>query len=323
MRTIVNKAYNQLSKIHVEDRELSLLKPDEVQIKVYAASLNKADLFLAKGKPFMIRLMYGLLKPKNIIPGSDFSGQVIAVGNQVTRFKKGDKVFGDLSAAGFGAFAEIVNVPQKMIWFMPVKINYQEAAALPMAFATALEALNQINDVKGKRVLIYGGSGGVGRFLVHLALYRGALVDVVAGKSHIKDLQSLGVSEIFDYQNPSFSLPEKRYDILFAVNGYQPLRVYKKVLVKNGFCIIIGGSGKQLFAAMTKGWYYRLFHKIKVSTVLAKPGQEILKAMTDICDQTTVNVQIGKIYAFDEVSQAYLDFDKHLYTGKYVIDMTL
>jgi len=321
MKTVVNRYYDQLKDITIEERQLPPLKSDEIEIKVHAAALNKADLLLAKGKPWMIKLMYGFKKPKNIYPGSDFSGEVVKVGHQTSQFKVGDKVFGDLSGADFKAFAEVIHTQEKNIWYMPKDYSYLEAAALPMPVGTALEAIKKVGNLKDKKVLVYGASGGVGRFLVQLVLFKGATVDAVASNTHMDDLKDLGVSHIYDYKSSSFTLPNNYYDVIFAVNGYQSLRNYGKALVKHGFCVIIGGSGKQLFAAMSKGWFYKLFKKKHISSVLANPSQDVMKSITDISEQTRLNVQIGKTYAFSEISQAFIDFDHHTYSGKYVIDI--
>jgi NADPH:quinone reductase-like Zn-dependent oxidoreductase len=304
----------------IEERQLPILKDDEIQIKIHAASLNKADLFLAKGKPFMIKLIYGFRKPKHIYPGSDFSGEVIQTGNKTTQFKVGDQVIGDLSGAGFGAFAEMINTSEKNVWHIPKGYNFLEASALPMPMGTALEALSKAGDLHKKKVLVYGASGGVGRFLVQLVLSSGASVDAVSSTKHISDLTELGVSHVYDYEASSFSLPRNQYDVIFAVNGYQTLKVYGNALVKHGSCIIIGSSGKQLFATMTKSWFYRIFKKKTIATVLAKTGQDVLKSIAEKCEQTKINVQIGKVYPFTETSQAYIDFENHVYKGKYIID---
>jgi NADPH:quinone reductase-like Zn-dependent oxidoreductase len=321
MKTAVNRNYNTLNDISLEERNLGELKADEIEIRVHAASLNKADLLLAKGKPSMIRLMYGFKKPKNIYPGTDFSGEVLKVGSQTSQFNIGDKVYGDLSGAGFGALSEIIHTKEKNIWLMPKGYSYLDAAAMPMPMGTALEAIKKVKTLANKKVLIYGATGGVGRYLVQLAKISGADVDAVASKKHLDDLKHLGVSENYDYQSNSFSLPKDYYDAIFAVNGYQPLRVYGKSLVKDGSCVIIGGDGKQLLAAMIKGWFYRIFKKRNIYSVLAKPGQDVLKEITTMCEKSKIDVQIGKIYSFNEISQAYIDFDNHVYTGKYVIEI--
>lgn len=323
MKTVVNRSYDQFNQIKVEERKLPPLRSDEVQVRIHAAALNKADLLLAKGKPFMIRLMYGFSKPNNIYPGSDFSGEVLDIGDDVTQFKIGDRVFGDLSGVGFGAFAEMVHVKETSIWHMPKGYSYPEAASLPMPMGTALEAIRKAGNLKDKKILVYGASGGVGRLLVQLARSESATVGAVASKKHQDDLATLGISKIDDYQEPSFALPKHHYDIIFAVNGYQPLKSYGKALVRHGSCVIIGGSGKQLFAAMTKGWYYRIFKKKNISTVLAKTGQEVLKSIASSCVKTKIDVQIGHTYPLIEVSKAYSDFENHAFKGKYVIDMDL
>ena len=319
MKALVNRQYNRFDNIGIENRVLPPLKSDEIKVKVYAASLNKSDLFLAKGKPFMIKLMYGFKKPKHIYPGSDFSGEVIAIGSDVTKFKLGDKVFGDLSSSGFGAFAEEVNVSSSKVWLVPKGYSYIEASSLPMPVGTALEALDKVRDIKGKKVLVYGGSGGVGRFLVQLALYFGADIDVVASQKHSDDLTKLGVSNVYDYKTSKFALPKKTYDVIFAVNGYQTMKSYANSLVKQGCCIVIGGNGKQLLASMIKGWFYKLFKKKAFMNVLAKTGQDTLIKLSNICTETKLDVQIGKIYSLNNAKDAYFDFENNQHKGKYVI----
>lgn len=321
MNTVVNRHYHQLNKIHIEERTLPVLKDTEVLIKVHAAALNKADLLLALGKPFMIRLMYGLKQPKHIYPGADFSGEIVSVGAQVTPFKVGDLVFGDLSGAGFGAFAEYVIAPASKVWYMPKGYSFLETAAMPMAFGTALAAVQKTANIKDKRVLIYGGSGGVGRFLVQAALHLGAKVTVVSSFKHFEDLKHLGVTATLDYTKSDFLLPQNAYDVIFAVNGYQPLKSYAKALVKGGQCIVIGGSGKQIFGAMTLGPFYRLFKHRKFVSVIASTGHETLKSITNLANQTKIDVQAGQVYALSEASQAYMDFNEHKYTGKYLFNI--
>lgn len=320
MKTVVNKLYNQLDQITIEERQLRDVQSDEVQIKIHAAAFNKADLFLAKGRPFMIRMMYGFNKPKYIYPGSDFSGEIIKIGDKVKNFKVGDQVFGELSQTGFGAFAEMVNVSEKNVWKSPKGYSHLEIASLPMPMGTCLEALKKADEIQDKKILIYGGSGSVGRLLVQLVIMKKAIVDVVASKKHHEDLKKLGVLKLYDYQT-SLDLPKNHYDVIFGVNGYQKLSTYSNALSINGACIIIGGSGKQLFAAIFKGWLYRIFKKRSFSTVIAKPGQDVLKSIEKICNQTKIDIQFGKIYSLNHASKAYMDFEKHTFIGKYVIDM--
>jgi|GEM_PF-1495972 len=321
MKTVVNRCYNQLNAIVVEERTLPELKDNEVCIQVHAAALNKSDLLLALGKPFMIKMMYGLKQPKKIYPGSDFAGEILSVGSKVTDFKPGDHVFGDLSGAGFGAFAEQLIAPASKIWLMPKGYSFLETSSMPMALGTALTAVQKVSDLKHKRVLIYGGSGGVGRFLVQVVLHLGGSVTVVSSQKHFLDFNQLGVGDLLDYTDPAFTLPSQTFDVIFAVNGYQPIQSYAKSLVKGGQCIVIGGSGKQIFGAMTLGPFYKLFQQKAFKSVIASTGHKTLQSITNIANQFKIDVQMGHVYALIEASQAYQDFNSHKYTGKYVFDM--
>ena len=321
MKTVVNRYYNRLNDIVVEERTLPELKDHEVWIQVHAAALNKSDLMLALGKPFMIKMMYGLKQPKKIYPGSDFAGQILSVGSKVTQFKPGDSVFGDLSGSGFGAFAEQLIAPASKIGLMPKGYSYLEAATMPMALGTVMTAIQKAPELKQKRVLIYGGSGGVGRFLVQVALHLGAVVTVVSSQKHFNDFNQLGVKELLDYNDPNFSLPSQVFDVIFAVNGYQSIQSYAKSLVKGGHCIVIGGSGKQIFGAMTLGAFYKLFKQRTFVSVITSTGHKTLKSISDMANQTKIDVQYGQIYDLSKASKAYIDFNDHKYTGKYVLDI--
>ena len=149
----------------------------------------------------------------------------------------------------------------------------------------------------------------------------GGSVTVVSSQKNFLDFKQLGVSDLLDYTDPAFTLPSQAFDVIFAVNGYQPIRSYAKSLVKGGQCIVIGGSGKQIFGAMTLGPFYKLFQQKAFKSVIASTGHKTLQSITNIANQFKIDVQMGHVYALIEASQAYQDFNSHKYTGKYVFDM--
>ena len=170
MKAIVCDKYGSPDVLELKDVKKPFPTENQVLVKVHAASLNFGNLVLLKGKPFLARFAFGLTKPKYSIPGGDIAGTVEAVGKDVKLFKVGDEVFGDLSACGWGGFAEYVTVPEDALALKPNNISFEEAAATPMAGVTALQGLRDKGKIQsGHKVLIYGASGGVGTFAVQIA----------------------------------------------------------------------------------------------------------------------------------------------------------
>ena len=179
MKAIVYTQYGSPDVLHLEDVATPTPADNEILVKIYASSINAADWHLLRAKPFLARLDNGLFKPKRTILGADVAGRVEAVGSAVTQFKPGDEVFGDLFASGHGAFAEYATVPEQLLALKPANITFEQAAAVPLAGVTALQALRRVNVQPGERVLINGATGGVGTFAVLIAKAYGAEVSGV------------------------------------------------------------------------------------------------------------------------------------------------
>src|SRR5258708_4585272 len=173
MKAIVYTHYGPPDVLKLEEIQKPTPGDDEILVEVHAASVTYSNLILVRGKPFVARLGFGLLKPKHKIPGSDIAGRVEAVGRNVTRFQPDDEVFGDLSNCGRGGYAEYVCVPENVLALKPANLSFEEAAAVPEAALVALQALRDKGQMKaGQKVLIYGASGGIGTFAVQIAKYR-------------------------------------------------------------------------------------------------------------------------------------------------------
>ncbi|CAG0949368.1 partial Zinc-type alcohol dehydrogenase-like protein, partial [Anaerolineae bacterium] len=171
MKAIVCTKYGPPDVLHLKEVAKPTPKPDQVLIKIYAASVNAYDWHLLTADIFLVRLMGGgLLGPKNTIPGVDIAGRIEAVGRNVKQFKPGDQVFGDISGLDSGSFAEYVSVPESFLAHKPTNLTFEESAAVPMAAITALQGLRDEGQIQpGHKVLIQGASGGVGTFAVQIA----------------------------------------------------------------------------------------------------------------------------------------------------------
>jgi NADPH:quinone reductase-like Zn-dependent oxidoreductase len=200
-QAMVYTKYGSPDVLQLKSVEKPTPKDDEVLIRVHAASVNAAEGHLVRGKPFLIRLMgLGLLKPQHTIPGAAIAGRVEAVGRNVTQFQPGDEVFGDLSKCGWGGFAEYVCAREDAVALKPANLTFEQAAAVPLAAVTALQALRDKGQIQpGQKVLINGASGGVGMFAVQIAKSFGAEVTAVCSTRNVDLVRSLGADYVLDY----------------------------------------------------------------------------------------------------------------------------
>lgn len=320
MKAITARRYGSSAVLRADEVPDPVPKDDELLIKVHAASLNQANLVLLKGKPFLARLAYGVFKPKHIIPGSDFSGVVKAVGKQIKRFKPGDEVYADLSNYGFGGMAEYVTVPEKAIALKPANLSHLEAAAVPLAALTALQALRDAVRIQPKNhIMIYGSSGGVGTFAVQIAKAFGATVTAVCSRKHKENMKFLGADYVLDYQESDLTTCYGSFDAVLAINGYQPITFYKKLLKKNGVYMMVGGSVSQMFEAMLLGPIFAFGSSKKLGNFFKKHHTEDLRELTSLIEADKIRPLVDRVYPFHEYKEAFSYLDQHHAYGKVII----
>ncbi len=306
MKAIVYHKYGSLDVLRLEEIQKPTPSDNEVLLEVHAASLNAYDWRMQRADPFLVRLMGGgLLKPKNKILGVDMAGRIESIGRNVTQFKPGDDVFGDLAGYGQGAFAEYVCAPENALALKPTKVTFEEAAAVPMAAVTALQGLHDIGQIrKGQKVLINGASGGVGTFAVQIAKSFGAEVTAVCSTGKIKMARAIGADHIIDYTKEDFTKNGQRYDLIFAANGYHLISDYKRALNPNGIYVMSGGSMSQMFQALLLGPLVSMTGNKKMRAVSAKPNQKDLIFIKELIEAGKVKPVIDRRYSLREVPQA-------------------
>ncbi len=320
MKAIVYNKYGSPDVLELKEVEKPIPKDNEVLVKIHAASVNYGNLVLLKGEPFLARFAFGLLKPKYSIPGGDIAGQVEAVGANVKQFQAGDDVFGDLSSCGWGGFAEYIAVPESVLAPKPSNISFEEAAAIPMAAVTALQSLRDKGKIQsGKKVLIYGASGGVGTFAVQIAKAFGAEVTGVCSTRNVSIVQSIGADHVIDYTKEDFAQKTACYDLILGANGYQPLSVYKRALSPDGVFVHVGGSGAQMFQAMILGPWISMTGDKKMGVFLQRPNQKDLIFMKELFEAGKVKPVIDRRYKLSEVPEAFKYFAEGHAQGKVVI----
>ena len=239
MKAVVYRCYGTPAVVKLESIAVPELPDDRVQVRVHAASVNPLDWHYMEGKPYVMRAMAGIGAPEDIRLGTDFAGIVEKVGKAVTRFKPGDEVFGGAD----GAFAELVAVREtRAIALKPANVSFAEAAAVPVAAVTALQALRDKGLLKpGQKVLINGASGGVGTFAVQIAKALGAEVTGVCSTRNVDLVTKLGADHVVDYTRADFTQAPERYDLIIDNVGNRTLSDYRRVLTPTGALVIVGG----------------------------------------------------------------------------------
>jgi NADPH:quinone reductase-like Zn-dependent oxidoreductase len=322
LKAVVYARYGPPEVLKIEEVERPTPGDNEVLIRVRAVSLNKADLIMMRGKPFVVRLMAsGLLRPKRPILGADVAGQVEAVGKAVKRFKPGDEVFGLMHERG--GLAEYVCAPEGALVLRPAKVTAEAAAAVPMAALTALYGLRDKGNVQpGQKVLVNGASGGVGTFAVQIAKALGADVTAVCSTSHLDTARSTGADDIIDYTKEDFTLKGGRYDLILGVNGYRSIFAYRRALGPQGTYVMLGGSGGQISQALLLG---RLLSRAKGKRMRLlgswKPKGQDLAFIAELIEMGKVVPVIDKRFPLSQAAEAFRYLDKGHAIGKVIITM--
>jgi len=272
-----------------------------------------------RADPFLVRLMAGLLKPKNKILGFDVAGRVEAVGVNVEQFQPGDEVFGDIFACGGGAFAEYVCVPEKALVLKPASMTFDEAAAVPVAAVTALQGLRDHGQIQPEqKVLINGASGGVGTFAVQIAKSYGAEVTGVCSTRNLDMVRSIGADQVIDYTQEDFTQNGQRYDLIIDNVGNPSVykRFYKRSLSPTGICVIIAGS---FFLQLFLGPWMSMTGKNKIGIYMTVTKKEDLILINELLETGKIVPVIDRRYPLSEVPEAIRYLEGGHARGKVVI----
>jgi len=311
MKAVVYNKKNLPEKLIYRDVEKPKPNDNEVLIKILSVSVNALD-YRAMRMPFV---------PKGKIYGADIAGRVESIGKNIRQFKLGDEVIGDISDWGSGGFAEYAVAPEKALTPKPAKILFEEAASLPVAAITALQALrNKGNIQKGKKVLIVGSGGGVGTFAVQLAKYFGTIVTAVCSTKNMEQTSSLGADYVIDYTKEDFAKSKRCYDLILAINGNCSLSTYKRILNPNGIYVMVGGTLSQIFRSILFGWLMSIGSK-KMRSLAAKSNQKDLAFIVKLVEDGKIKPVIDRRYSLDKTADAMRYISEGHARGKVVINV--
>jgi NADPH:quinone reductase-like Zn-dependent oxidoreductase len=239
MKAIVQDRYGDADRLQLRDIAQPTPGDGEVLLQVHAAALSRGTLHLMTGEPYLLRLGFGIRRPKTPVLGQDVAGTVVAVGAGVTRFSVGDDVFG----IARGSVAEYAVAREDKLSHKPANLSFEQAAAMPVSGLTALRAIDAADVQAGQTVLVVGASGGVGTYAVQLAVARGAIVTGVASTSKAQLVKDLGADEVLDYTQEDFTDGSRTFDVVLAIGGMTPVERLRRALTRKGTLIIVGGEG--------------------------------------------------------------------------------
>ena len=301
MKAVIQRGYGGPEILELQDVQQPSIGPDEVLVRVHAASIHVGDWILMTGKPYVMRMATGLRKPKHPIPGTDIAGTVEAVGTGVERLAVGDEVFG----WGVGAFAEYAVASQDQLVRKPASLTFEQASAVGVSATTALQLLRDHDIQPGQKVLVNGASGGVGTFAVQIAKSLGAIVTGVTSTRNVELVRSIGADHVIDYTREDFTTGTERYDLILDNVGNHSLAQTRRALTPTGTLISNGGGHQD-------GKLGRTIRTTLVSMVVkqqAKPSVKTqnrgdLVALKALVESGAVTPVIDRTFALRETPQA-------------------
>jgi NADPH:quinone reductase-like Zn-dependent oxidoreductase len=331
MKAIVYKEYGSPDVLHIEEVAKPSPKDNEVLIKNYATTVNFGDLMARNYKAvsprqfnmlflfwLMAKISFGLNRPKNPILGSEFAGEVEAVGGAITRFKPGDPVFGYLGP-GMGAYAEYFCMPENgVVTMKPANMTYEEAAVVPYGAIMALNLLRKVNLQPGQKVLINGASGGIGSAAVQVAKCFGAEVTGVCGTPRLEFVKSLGADHIIDYTSEDFTQNGETYDLIFDILGKCAFARCKNSLSPNGILLYASFKEKQLLQML---WTSRTGSGKRVVCAIAPGNLEDLNSVKELMEAGKIQAIIDRRFPVEQAAEAHRYVEEGHKKGNVVIMM--
>jgi NADPH:quinone reductase-like Zn-dependent oxidoreductase len=304
MRAIVQDRYGppeDVLKLELIDRPVP--GDGEVLVRVRAAVVSGTDWHLLRGLPYVARLVTGLRKPRNRIPGLEVAGTVEAVGKDIESLEVGDEVFG---WAG-GSFTEYAAVPENQLLPMPANLTFAQSAAVPISAFTALQGVRLGRIQPGQKVLITGASGGVGTYAVQIAKLHGAEVTGVCSGPKMDLVRSLGADHVIDYTEEHFTQSGERYDVLIDLYGNPSLSDCRRALEPRGRLVLIGGTGGKWFMGVDR-WMRRMlvapFLRLKVRPLIHKDSRQDLATIRELIEGGKLTPVVGRAFPLTSVAEA-------------------
>jgi NADPH:quinone reductase-like Zn-dependent oxidoreductase len=324
MRAIVQDRYGGLDVLELRAIDRPVPKASEVLVRVHAAGLDRGVWHVMTGLPYMIRFIgFGVRRPKVRVRGMDLAGRVEAVGEQVTRFRPGDAVFGWAD----GSYAEYASVPEDHLAPMPASIGFEQAAVVPISGLAALQAVRDEGEVQpGQKVPVIGAAGGVGSFAVQLAKAFGAEVTGVAGTAQLDLVRSIGADEVIDYTREDVTDGTRHWDVILDTAGHRSLSRLRRALSRRGTLVIVGseGRGRWLggFDRQLRALLLSRFVSQRLRALSSKPRHDDLQVLEELIRAGRLRPLVDRTYPLAEVPEAIRHLVEGHGRGKVAITVT-
>jgi NADPH:quinone reductase-like Zn-dependent oxidoreductase len=321
MRAVVHNKYGPPDVLRIEEVERPVPKEDEVLVQIHATTVNRTDCHIRKADPFIWRLFgAGFRRPKQRLSGSDFAGEVVAVGPDVSDFAVGDHVFGT-SGYRFGAHAEFICMKQSArIAHKPSGMTFEEAAAIPDGALAALTFLRRVDAREGQRIVVYGASGAMGTAAVQLAKHFGAEVTAVCNTQNVELVRSLGADEVIDYLQEDFTKNDETYDVVFDAVGKHSFRRSRRALKPNG--VYLATDLGFMWHVPALALWSRWFGDRKLLFPLGPPTtKEDVVFLKELVEAGEYNAVIDRRYPLEDVAEASRYVETGQKTGNVVLTL--
>jgi NADPH:quinone reductase-like Zn-dependent oxidoreductase len=308
MKAAIRRKYGSPNQIKIENIEKPIPKINEVLIKVHATTVNRTDCANLTAKPFIMRFVLGLFKPRRIILGTDFAGEVIALGKNVKSFSIGDKVFG-FNDTGLESQAEYITTTVENLFLIPKKINYKEAAASLEGANYAYTFIHKVNIKSGQKILINGATGGIGSALLQFVRQHDVKITATCNTKNIERIQSLGADKIYDYTKEDFKNDKDKYDFIFDAVGKSTFGKCKPLLKEKGIYISseLGPYSQNIFYPLITSMLSK-----KVIFPIPYNKQKTIPYIINMLKKGCFKPVIDREYSIEDISKAY----KYVITGE-------
>jgi len=320
MKAVVQDTYGSPDVLELSDIDKPVVEHDDVLVRVHAAGVDRGVWHLMTGLPYLVRLGFGLRKPRGRVRGLDVAGRVEEVGKDVNRFQPGDEVFGTCD----GSFAEYACAKEDTLVSKPAELSFEQAAAIPTSATTALRGLRDAGRVEpGQKVVILGASGGVGTFAVQIAKALGAEVSGVCSTPKTDLVQSIGADHAIDYTREDFADGRQCYDVILDIAGNRSLSHLRRALTPQGTLVIIGGEeGGRWFGGVDRQLRALMlspFVRQKLKAPIYMTREEDLEVLKELVEAGKVTPVIHKTYPLSQVPEAMRHLEEGHARGKIVI----
>lgn len=317
MKAVVYSAYGKPEVLSLTEVATPSPKGDEILIRIHATAVNSADIRLRAANPKMVRLFWGLFRPKNPILGGVFSGEVVGMGPDVKRFVMGDQVFG-LTTLKMGAYGEYLSISEKeAIARKPANLSHAEAASLPFGGHTAWHFFKKAIIQPGSKVLIYGASGAVGCAAMQFAKHFGAEVTAVCSARNAEIMRSIGADHVLDYAKDDLGALRGQFDVVMETVSRSSVRLMAS-LVKKGGMLILSAS---MMGEALAGLFLTLFSGKRLGMGMVKAGPQDMEAMAELASQGKFKPVIDRVMPVEQMVEAHRYVDQGHKRGNLVISM--